>query len=239
MAIPIIASGSDSDGSPVKEQPVVIDRYPDECPSCRRTMDLNRVDAKPFKRGNEWLEVYFRCANQKCLHFVLATYIVNLPLSHRSNAPCFTLVSIFPDSPQDRSFAPSIVETSPQFASIYNQAAAAEVYRLLDVAGPGFRKALEFLIKDYAISIHPNDADAIRKDQLMSVIKKHFTDTRMSIVFSRAAWLGNDETHYERRWIDHDLNHLKQLIDASVHFIEMEKLVAQLPEDMPDPNKKA
>jgi hypothetical protein len=142
-----------------------------------------------------------------------------------------------PWSPQGRQFAPSIVETSPLFGSIYNQAAAAEAYGLPDVAGPGFRKALEFLVKDYAIALHPDDAVWIRSALLAPVIAKHFANTSMAVVFSRAAWLGNDETHYERRWVDHDIDDLKKLIDASVHFIEMEKLVAQLPADMPNPKQ--
>jgi hypothetical protein len=106
-----------------------------------------------------------------------------------------------------------------------------------DVAGPGYRKALEFLLKDYAIKLNPNDADWIRSAQLAPVISKHFADPRMSVVFSRATWLGNDQTHYERRWIDLDISHLKSLIDASVHFIEMERLASELPTTMPNPKK--
>jgi hypothetical protein len=36
----------------------------------------------------------------------------------------------------------------------------------------------------------------------------------------RAAWLGNDETHYERRWTDKDVTDLKRLITLSANWIE-------------------
>ncbi len=37
----------------------------------------------------------------------------------------------------------------------------------------------------------------------------------------RAIWLGNDETHYVRRWADKDIKDLKNLIDLTVYFISM------------------
>ncbi|MGF6947536.1 hypothetical protein QF028_000029 [Neobacillus sp. B4I6] len=37
----------------------------------------------------------------------------------------------------------------------------------------------------------------------------------------RAVWLGNDETHYVRKWDDKDLKDLKNLIDLTVYFISM------------------
>ena len=51
-----------------------------------------------------------------------------------------------PLTPVKYNFA-SVEELSPQFAELYNQAAAAEAYSLLDIAGMGYRKSLEFLIK--------------------------------------------------------------------------------------------
>jgi hypothetical protein len=54
----------------------------------------------------------------------------------------------------------------------------------------------------------------------------------------RAAWLGNDETHYKRRWTGKDLDDLKKLISAVEHFIAMEVLVRELPTEMPDPSER-
>lgn len=119
---------------------------------------------------------------------------------------------------------------------IFAQAQTAEDQGLDEIAGPGFRKALEFLIKDYAISLAPNDdaAAEIRKILLGAVISKYLGGDKLPIVSKRAAWLGNDETHYERRWVGKDLADLKKLIAAVEHFIAMEILVAALPTEMPD-----
>lgn len=48
-------------------------------------------------------------------------------------------------------FDKKIDEISPKFNEIYKQALAAEVSNLNEIAGLGYRKSLEFLIKDIAI----------------------------------------------------------------------------------------
>jgi hypothetical protein len=230
-----MTTGCTVDGSEMPTRQVEIDRYPNECPTCHVTIEPANVGLNPFS-NTQWLEFYSRCTNQKCRRFFISIYELDRGRSQGS-AYYFRFLGSLPWNRIERSFSKTITDISPLFAQIYNQAKAAESQKMFDVAGPGFRKALEFLLKDYAIKLHPNDAGWIRRAQLAQVISKYFTEPRMSVVFSRATWLGNDQTHYERRWIDHDIDHLKRLIDASVHFIEMERLASELPTDMPNPNQ--
>lgn len=51
---------------------------------------------------------------------------------------------------------------------------------------------------------------------------------------SRAVWLGNDETHYTRKWEDKDINDLKSIIELTLHWIESEIRTQKLLEDMPE-----
>jgi hypothetical protein len=53
----------------------------------------------------------------------------------------------------------------------------------------------------------------------------------------RAAWLGNDETHYVRKWEDHDLPDLKKVIELTVLGIEMEEMTKDVIKDMPEGKK--
>ena len=147
--------------------------------------------------------------------------------------PNFELQCCTPLTPIAPVFDLVVNELSPNFVRIYTQSSAAEGYGLDDIAGPGFRKALEFLVKDYAIQLNPGHEEEIKRMQLAAVIAKFLPGDKLMIVSSRAAWLGNDETHYERRWVDKDLQDLKKLISASVHFIAMERLAADLPTEMP------
>ena len=44
---------------------------------------------------------------------------------------------------------------------------------------------------------------------------------QLKIASSRATWLGNDQTHYEQKYTDKDIDDLKRLIELSVHWISM------------------
>lgn len=90
--------------------------------------------------------------------------------------------------------------------------------------GVGYRKALEFLIKDYLIS-KETDAQKIGKIKnqfLGNCIQEDVQDRNIKEVAKRAVWLGNDETHYTRVWAGKDVNNLKQLIELTVRWIENE-----------------
>ena len=97
----------------------------------------------------------------------------------------------------------------------------------------GYRKAFEFLIKDYLIKNRSNDANAIKSAMLGACINNYVTDTNTKNVAKRVTWLGNDETHYERRWVDKDLSDLKTMINLAIHWIEAEHATAELLKSMP------
>ena len=130
---------------------------------------------------------------------------------------------------------PAISNVSPEFYEILDQAYAAEQYGLPLVAGPGYRKALEHLVKDYVGSklIDEPSRDAVRRNPKLIDVIRMIGDTLIVDVASRAAWLGNDETHYERRWISHDMDHLKKLIQLTERFIANQLDAAELIRSMP------
>jgi hypothetical protein len=102
------------------------------------------------------------------------------------------------------------------------------------ICGPGYRKALEFLIKDYVIGSIPDKAAEVKRLLLGRCIQEYVGDGKVKLVAARAVWLGNDETHYERKWEDKDLNDLKTLIGLTVHWIEMDELTKKALKDMPE-----
>jgi hypothetical protein len=50
----------------------------------------------------------------------------------------------------------------------------------------------------------------------------------------RCVLLGNDETHYVRKWLEKDVTSPKQLIDLTVRWIENEVETKRILEDMPE-----
>ena len=125
-----------------------------------------------------------------------------------------------------------VTAVSERFATIYNQASEAETLGLDEVAGIGYRKALEFLIKDFCISKNPEDEDAIKTKLLGRVIHEHVEDINIKSCAERAAWLGNDETHYVRRWEDKDIEDLKILIELTLGWVRNSILTDQYMQNM-------
>jgi len=123
-------------------------------------------------------------------------------------------------------------EISPQFAEIFSQATHAEEYGLDEVAGVGYRKSLEYLIKDYCVAQHPDKEDDIKKRPIAQVIESFVTNENIKQCAKRAIWLGNDETHYVRKWMDKDIKDLKLLIQITVNWIQQEVITKKLLEDM-------
>lgn len=140
--------------------------------------------------------------------------------SHKYNL--LKCIGTFPRVPKERKFDDSLKNISPNFCKIYNEALFAEIYGLSEIAGIGYRKALEFLIKDYCIYRHNDEEEKIKKQLLGQVISEFIESTKILNLSKASAWIGNDETHYIRKFEDKDINDLKRFIDATVAFITYE-----------------
>jgi hypothetical protein len=79
-----------------------------------------------------------------------------------------------PHSKSTRFFSDNIKSLSPQFIEIYTDSLTAENTGLTSICGMGYRKALEFLVKDYAILKNPNESDSIKKKLCQIVYQTTF-----------------------------------------------------------------
>lgn len=98
-------------------------------------------------------------------------------------------------------------------------ALAAESSCLDEIAGLGYRKAVEFLIKDFAIHKHPADEDKIKSMPLGQCINTYINNEQVKTLATSSAWIGNDEAHYIRKQEDRDIKDMKKFIQAIVYFI--------------------
>jgi hypothetical protein len=136
-------------------------------------------------------------------------------------------IFIHPTPPPDLGLAtePEIKAVSPRFVEIYEQAVRAKMMGLDELVGIGYRKALEFLIKDYLIRTQPDNETEIREASLGQCIKVYIPDSRLQKAANRTARLGNNETHYERRDEEAgDLEHLGKLMTVTLRWISDEIL---------------
>lgn len=188
------------------------------CPICKRAISPVHLNSVFWDDNNFfYMESHLLCKG--CYHSFIASY--RCGITRNGNIQIGKLVSAEPNSFKAYAFDDLINKLSPNFVKIYNQALAAESYNLDEIAGLGYRKALEFLIKDYAIHEHPKDAETIKKLMLAACIQNYIGDERIKTLAERSAWIGNDEAHYIRKQQGRDVNDMKAFIQATVYFISM------------------
>ena len=187
---------------------------PDACPICHHHSEVEVVVAGAVEK-NHGVQVVCRCGFQGCRAYFICSY--GPPTSP-------AMLSVRPLKPQLSAFPETIKKLSPTFISIFKEAEEASQLDLKQIAGPGYRRAFEFLIKDYAKSKAPDQAGEIEKKFSGAVVAEFISDARIQAVAERCLWLGNDETHYLRKWSDLDVKDLVTLIRLTAHWIESEHL---------------
>lgn len=143
-----------------------------------------------------------------------------------------TISHIFPKNVKDKVLDKWISNMSPMFTTTYNQANAAETYGLNEIAGMGYRKAMEYLIKDYAVMKHPKEKELIMGKALSKCIEDYVSEPKIKTMAKGAVWLGNDETHYLRKWVDKDISDMKNMIDLTLYWMNFERMTEEYRQTM-------
>lgn len=204
---------------------IEVESRPDFCPICNNNVTPVYVAGYPCSEPNS-IDTVFLCPNKRCKRMFIGGYTRSFPAHY------FTLRTLQPRTLQKVRVVEEAQDISPQFAEIFAQATQAEQYGLVEIAGVGYRKSLEYLIKDYCVAQHPEKEEDIKKRPIAQVIESFVTNENIKQCAKRAIWLGNDETHYVRKWVDKDIKDLKLLIQITVNWIQQEVITKKLLEDM-------
>lgn len=192
-------------------------KYPSVCPICNKSGTPSYLDSYFIDSDISYpnLFVHFFCPN--CEKTFLGNYHIG-PYYDKTDLMGFKPIYRV----EERKFSKHIKALSPDFCSIYNQAYASQQYRLNDISGMAYRKALEFLVKDYAIFLRPDDKEAIIKAPLSQCINNYIDNGKIKHLAVASAWIGNDETHYERKQQEYNVDDLIEFINAIVSFIDFD-----------------
>ncbi|CAG5213414.1 TPA: DUF4145 domain-containing protein [Streptococcus pneumoniae] len=192
--------------------------YPEYCPHCGKNISPEMIyvsdSEDSYSSGDARFVVTFRCSRSTCKKYFAVEYIFT-----STSKPC--IIAEYSYRPPIKVKLPENIEkVSPVFVEIYSQATIAEREALDQIAGVGYRKAAEFLIKDYAISKNPSDEGKIKSIMLGQVISTYLNDfPKIQVLAKSVAWIGNDETHYVRRHDGKDIDDLKKFILSATQFI--------------------
>ena len=191
------------------------------CPICGERQDAQPCDNKLFQGPERQLFAAIRYRCNSCSKFFLAIYDVNC-----SNG----LVSFGTFHPQiNVAYEDKLLEAfSPRFIYMYNQALTCEKNGHIELAAIGFRSALEFLVKDYAISELKKDRKEVSEKLLAGAIGSYL-DSESIKSADVVRILGNDYTHYKRDYPQHDFEILKTYMNIFIQQIRAKLLIAHPP----------
>lgn len=217
----------------------IILSVPQKCPICHCKIFPKILSANKRYSDSEncnYCVAFFQCPS--CNKVYSASAKIEFEASSLFTSTCY----FFPSSDASFTpFAPEIPEL-PQalkqdafkkFQSVYNDACAADSYGLHEVAGIGYRKCIEFLIKDFLLLTSPENEKEIcdPKKTLMSLINKLITDPGLQEIAAKTTWLANDETHYTRLHTDKDLNDVRDFffivleeVSRNMKILELKKI---------------
>lgn len=122
---------------------------------------------------------------------------------------------------------------SPRFIEMYNQSLQAEFVESFDLAAMGFRSALEILVKDYAINELNVPEDKASKKTLFDAIEAYLGQTDLLKTADVIRILGNDHTHYKRKYPQHDFSLLKGYMDIFLKQVEVQYMINHPPVSRP------
>ena len=200
-------------------RPVTVE---DICPVCKKPTNPDLINSSyfPLAEDETHLVLTFRCLG--CKHFWTEEFIATRHLIN-SYTERYEIehIKVIPNLPSDIPISDDVEIVSPIGKQIYVQALKAEHEQLDHIAGIGYRKALEFFVKDFSIVTNPDDEDKIIKMSLKQVIEKYIKDEDLKTFALASAYIGNDEGHYYRKNPDKGFIDLKNYLHGVIHYIEM------------------
>ena len=199
----------------------------DICPRCGKGIDMVKTTHQDFldifdeKQQNFNLISIYQCPS--CHKgFVVMHHI------ERQETPMCGYVfaensqSVYPSAIPGLQIDECINKVSPRFYEIYSQCLQAKSSGLNELYGMGFRKALEHLVKDYAIFKNPAEQKIIESISLHQCIERYFNDSDAKNALLACKILGNNETHYVNDNDKNDVYLFENLIEDTIYYIHRE-----------------
>jgi len=206
----------------------------DNCPICHKGIEPTNLNNYLIGENLDILQRLYRCPRNQCGRIFLANYYL-------SPDGFYSLNNLEPRRHRELSLPDLLKENFPNFCEIYKQAIIADEMNLKEITGIGLRKSLEFLIKDFVIKNLKNDnvgkeiINEVEKSFLGTCIEKYIEDPTIKRRAKRAVWLGNDETHFFKKWPEKDLTDLKNLIELTISSMEAQLLDEKYMKEMKEP----
>lgn len=188
---------------------IMADVYADgECPCCHYSFDfkhsrqfayhdLRDEDEYDYDGTDETQHEFNIFTLYKCPHchngFVVQHKMKIINLEEEE----FEEVShiAYPQTPKDFKIDERINNISNDFYEVYKQSLYAKEIGLDKIYGMGLRKAMECLVKDFALYTNADTEEQIASKKLYNCIEDYIQDDEIKALANACRKIGNNETH--------------------------------------------
>ncbi len=197
---------------------------PSTCPFCgietdATTMVVNQINYK----ANSWLyAVAYKCTHCQKRFCGLFEKVKNADKEE------LQYIEVLP-RPAGKELHPGLGVISPRFVEVHKEAEGAEQFGFLDLAAIGYRKALEILVKDYAITMLGKSKEEVEKKKLEVAIGTYLQQKDLLKTADVVRILGNDRTHYKEKYPEHEFPTLKRYYEIFLQLIITQYEIANPP----------
>jgi len=190
------------------------------CPNCNASLQPIIVDYRLLSynsSSNGLLVISYK--GNCCSKFFYATYEYDNRKAKILDVFPHLKPAILPDN---------IKDLSPRFVNLYEQSYTAEQNGHIELAGSGYRNATEVLIKDFAIKKLKAPQEDVCKMKLYDAIGAYLKEVNLDTSAADVIRvLGNDYTHYQRRYDDIDFVVVKKYLEIFIQQIETKLLLME------------
>ena len=198
-------------------------QIPQTCPWCGIGNNPTNNEAGKIEIQEGYIfSMHHRCPACKKYHMTNQEYL--------RQADKTTMVLVYPNkvvTDIDRLF----IEYAPRFVGFYSEAIEAEKSGLENIAGTGYRSAVECLIKDYALAFELDTKEYLSDPKLTfnNAIDRYVKDDDLlkgALHFIRT--VGNGYTHWNKS-TSISLPELKNYVDIIIQIFKSKFMLKDLP----------
>lgn len=194
---------------------------PATCPHCGTGTDAIITGKSNFSLGGQAL-IAASCKCTACNK----TFFFACASDGNGNAPNVCLYPGITFVPYKNENLSSISE---HFIDMYNQALESEFVGNIELAAIGYRSALEILVKDFAITELDKSPEEVVKKSLCNAIGEYLNQPDLVNTADVIRILGNDYTHYKRKYPEYDFELLKGYMEIFLKQIEVQYMIKHPP----------
>lgn len=190
-------------------------KYPKimRCPYCKTHTDSGYTDKRFFRLSDKFtfFVVVQRCTC--CDKLFAGMYTIENGIAGTLGA--------YPTAAAVDDVDPILADCSPRFAELYQQANACYARGYIDLAGMGFRAALECLVKDFAIKYKNIPKTKAADKHLDKAISEYLGDIPLRNAADVVRMLGNDYSHFKRKYENYDIETLLDYMNTLCSLLIM------------------